>query len=62
MHVFYIVNIDSPINTDLLIDEFNRLQSSFRLRKLDNDFFFYEPETINRKDIFNHFEKKLIEG
>jgi len=58
MHLFHVVNIDSPINTDLLIDEFNRLQSSFRLEKLDNDFS-CENKTIDRKHLFNHFEKKL---
>lgn len=61
MHLFWIVNVDTSINTGLLIEEFNRVQSSFRLQERENDFILEAP-TINRRQLFEHFGKKIGKG
>ena len=60
---FFIVNIDSDVNIKRLIEEFNRLQSSFVL-KLETNNFRDDSKVFNREKFFDHYSeiKKPIIG
>lgn len=54
MHIFHLVNVDTSINLDNLIRDFNRNQSSFSLKNLENDFT-VTTEILKSEDFFSYF-------
>ncbi|KJR43055.1 hypothetical protein MCHI_001073 [Candidatus Magnetoovum chiemensis] len=58
MKTFHIVNVNSEIDIESLTDGFNRSQSSFILKQLDNNFSI-SNNTVNRKEFFNFYQGKI---
>lgn len=54
---FHIVNIDANVDLQQTINRFNRIQTSFKLVLIENDFN-STSDVLNREDFFTHYKSR----